>query len=187
MSTRCSNFQRAFDVLLTFHIRKIDLIVAAHFKNFVEIDVVRRDFFHAVQKIDRLAQIIDREHFQFFDHRGFANIFGGHQQSFHAHLANHPGDGKHAVHRAHGAIQRQFTDDDVILQPRFGNFAIGSQQTDGNWQIVTGTFFANICRRQIDGRSLLGQLVTGIFDGGSHPFPALPNGGIGQSDHRDVL
>ena len=71
-----------------------------------------------VSKRDHFGQVPHAEHAHALDDGRFGGIVGGHDQVGDALLARADGDRKRAAHRPHGAIERQFADEEMLVGVR---------------------------------------------------------------------
>lgn len=53
-------------------------------------------------------------------------------------------------------------------------------QRDGEIQVVAG--LAQVGRSQVDDDGTCREVESAVLDGGTDPFPALPDGGVRQAD-----
>src|SRR6185369_8915135 len=110
------DFQRALHRFLAFDFREIQFVVQLVREEVGNVYFRRRNFHFAFQKARRLAQILDGNHGQARDDRRLRRIVGRYQ---HAELSLGPRaqrDGEHAFDRAHGAGERQFANQNKIVQ-----------------------------------------------------------------------
>ncbi len=121
-------------------------------------------------------------------HEGrFRGIIGGHKDMLQPFGAGQGGQRQDALGVAGGAVQRQLADEDGLFQFVGPNLAGGSQHADGNGQVVSRAFLAQIGRGQIDGQAVVGgEAQAAVLDGGIDAVAALANGRIGQADQREV-
>lgn len=87
---------------------------------------------------------------------------------------------------AHAPIQREFPDNQGIIQSIRRQLRGGNQNPYGNWQIVGRAGFAHGGRGQVDGYPFAGEFHPRVFDGSFDAFAALLYSSIGQADDGDM-
>ena len=81
------------------------------------------------------------------------------------------------------AVQAELTDVDgpgELGQGLSGQGVAGPQHRQGQGQVEPGTRLGQVCRGEVDGQTLLPPAQAAGGQGGTHPLPRLPDGGVGQ-------
>ena len=116
---------------------------------------------------------------------GLGGVFRRNQ---HPHLAIRLGaqrDRQYALARAHGAGEREFADDDKIVElVGFELFARG-EHAEGDGQIEAGALLFHVGGREVDGRAAHRKFVAGIHEGGGDAVARFLHRRVGQADDDD--
>ena len=182
MAARRGDFQRAFDVFLALDLGEIQVVVVYLVENFGNVHLRRRNLDFAFEKTRRLAEILHRDNLQAGNDGGFGGIF---RRNEHPGLAVRPraeGDGQNAFGRAHRAGQREFTDDDEIVELIGFELFAGGQHAQRNRQIKSRSLLFHVGGREIDGRAAHREFEAGIAEGGGHTVARFLYRGVRQPD-----
>ena len=128
---------------------------------------------------------MDRDDLQAGNDGGFGGIF---RRNEHADFAVRPrakGDGQNALARAHRAGQREFADDDEIVELIGFDLFAGGQHAQRNGQIETRPFLFHVGGREIDGRAAHRKFEAGIGERGRHAVARFLHRGVRQADDDD--
>ena len=103
-------------------------------------------------------------------------------------LAREDGDGQHAGHGAHAAVESQLADEQKAIDIIDAQRAVGSENSERDGKVETRAFFFQIGRSEIDGDEGGRNGVAGVFDRSAHTIATLANCRIGQANGvKDVF
>jgi hypothetical protein len=79
------------------------------------------------------------------------------------------------LHRAHGAVEREFPDRKHSFQNGVRQLPGGDKESDGDWQIESRTVLAKWARCQVHHDSRIRQCEALRPDSGANPFASFLN------------
>ena len=109
-------FQCALHVFLAPDLGKIQVVVVRLVENFGDVHLYRGDFDFTFEKARGFAQILNGDDLQTFHDGGFGGVFRRNEHANPAVGARAQGDGQDSFSRTHRAGQREFADDDEIVE-----------------------------------------------------------------------
>ena len=124
---------------------------------------------------------MDAVHFNPTDNACFRRIVFRQEDAFISLFHRHNGHRKSACNLADGSIQRQFSQKDRTIKFCLGT-ACRHQQREVDRQVINRSGLMHIGRSEIDGNFCGRDFKTGIFQGGTDPVPAFPDGSVRQTD-----
>ena len=130
----------------------------------------------------RFAQILNRNDLQTGNDGGFGGVFRRNQ---HADLAVGPrakGHRQNALARTHRAGQREFADDDKIVELVGFDLFAGRQHPQRDGQIETRPFLFHVGGREVDGRAAHRKFEAGIGERGRDAVARFLHRGVRQAD-----
>ena len=95
------------------------------------------------------------------------------------------GHGKHAVYRAHAAVERQLAQEREFGEAHRIDLPGGRQDANGYGQVESRAFLLAVGRREVDGDLAARPLIAGVFDGRQDALFAFADCGVGQADDRE--
>jgi hypothetical protein len=179
------NFQGALDVLLAFDFGEIIFVVVGVREDFFDVHLGRRQADFAFQKLRGLAKILHGDDLQSGDHSRLGGVFGGHERADFSIRLRLERDGQNAFHRTHAAGQREFTDDDKIIELVGLDLFAGGQHSNRNRQIEAWPFFFHIGGRKVDGGFAHRKFVAGIGERGGDAVLGFLDRRVRQADECD--
>ena len=185
MAAGGGDFQGALHVLLAFDLGEIQFVVVRLVENFCDVHLRRRDLDFAFQKLRRLAQILHRNDLQPGDDRRFGRVFGGHQHAGLAVGLRAQGDGQNALARTHRAGQRQFADDDEIVELVGFHLFAGGQHAQRDGQIKARPLLLHVGGREVDGGAAHRKFEAGIGERGGDAVARFLDRRVRQADDDD--
>lgn len=111
---------------------------------------IRCNRLHRLQVHHEREQGFNGINVETWDECGFGRIAGGDEQRVESFFARERRHGQNAVGVAHAAIQREFANDERAREIGVKLFRC-QQQTNGDGEIVRGTFFAQVGWRKVNG------------------------------------
>ncbi len=138
----------------------------------------RRERFRRIDQIHGLRQRFHGEDVDAFDHGRLARVRLRHHHGLDPVLARRQRRRKRAAHRAHAAIERQFAQENILIEALAEKRSLAAQNPKRHRQIERRTFLANVGGRQIHGDALQGKIEAAILQRGLDAFAAFL--------HRDV-
>ena len=139
----------------------------------------------APEKLNGLAEGAHAVDGEALDERGFGGVGRGQQEHLAALSSGGQRDRQGALHGTHRPVQGEFPHDTVLRKVREGGVLTGADESDGNWQVEGGPFFAHIGRGEVDGGASLGPVKQAVGNGGGDPVPALAHGGVRKPDNHN--
>ena len=179
------DFQGALDALLPFHFGEIHFVVVVLVEDVGEVHFGGRDFYFAFEKLRGFAQVLDGNDLEAGDDGSFGRVVGGDE---HADLSigfGAEGDGQNTFAGADGAGEREFADDDEIIELVSFDLFAGGEHADGDGEIETGAFFFDVGGREVDGGAAHGEFEGGIGEGGGDAILGFAHGGVREADDDD--
>ena len=128
---------------------------------------------------------MNRDDLQAGDHGGFGGIFRRNQHAGFAVRPRAQGDRQNALARAHRAGQRQFADDDKIVELVGFDLFAGGQHAERDGQIEARPFLFHVGGREIDGRAAHREFEAGIGERGGDAVARFLHRGVRQADDDD--
>ena len=128
--------------------------------------LVGRNFDFAFEKTGRLAQILDRDDLQPVNNGRFSGIFRRHEHAGFAVGPRAQRDGQNAFARTHRAGQREFADDDEIVELIGFDLFAGGQHAERDGQVEARSFLFHVGGREVDGRAAHRKFEAGIGERG---------------------
>ena len=128
---------------------------------------------------------MNRDDLQAGNDGGFGGIFRRHQ---HADLAVGPraqGDRQNAFARPHRAGQREFADDDEIVELIGFDLFAGGQHAERDGQVEARPFLFHVGGREVDGRAAHRKFEAGIGERGRDAVARFLHRGVRQADDDD--
>ena len=113
--------------------------------------------------------------------RGFGAVRQRKQQAAEAPLPCRRGDRKHAARRLDRAVQRQFAEDQHVVDVAPADDAGGGENAERDREIERRAGLADVGGRQIDRDPVLGELEAGIPYGAPDAIAALANARVRQA------
>jgi hypothetical protein len=178
--------QGALRLLLPPNLGEIHLIVGLGIQQRVHIDASGLLAVRVVKVGHHLQQVLHPNHFHLAHHRRLQRVCGRHHEPPLARFARMECDRQHAIHGTHAAIQRQLAHNQRLLQPIQWDLLRDRQNAHRNRQVVGGSLFAHIGRREIDGQFAQREVEPHIADGGAHALTRFLHRCIGQSHQRPL-
>jgi len=83
------------------------------------------------------------------------------------------------------AIECELSEVDGLCNPLFGELPRGNQDANSDGQIVSGTLFAKIGGRHVDGDALLRELRPGVPNRGAYALLRFRDSGIGEANDME--
>ena len=120
------------------------------------------------------------------DGGGLRCVLGWQDHGFEAVGGGGERDVDRATNRTQFALEREFTGTHDLIQRLERNHALGGEDAQGNRQVKTRAFLANVRRGEIDRNFSERKLVRRILDRRPHPISGLLNGGIAQANHGKI-
>jgi hypothetical protein len=179
------NLQGALDALLPFHFGKIHFVVVLVAEDLRHVHFGRRNSNFAFEELRGFAQILNGDDLKAGDDGGFGRVIHGDEHAGFSVRFGAQGNRQNAFARAHCARQREFADNDEIIQLIRLNLFAGREHADGDGEIKTRPFFFHVGRREIDRRAAHGEFETGIGQRGGDAILRFADGGIRQADDDD--
>jgi len=84
------------------------------------------------------------------------------------------------------AVERQLPEEEIGAQQIRPDHVFRRQDADGNGEVEPRALFPDVRRGKIDGDMMTGKGIAGTLDRRLDPFPAFPDGHVGQA-HRGEL
>ena len=84
------------------------------------------------------------------------------------------------------AVQRQLTDEGRAVQAVQRHLLRRRQYAHGDRQVIGGTAFGQIGRRQVDRIIAHGEAQAAVADGRAHAHPRLLHGSVRQTHHDEI-
>ncbi len=135
----------------------------------------------AVEMGNQLQQMIDRDHRQPGSQRSLFGIGLWHHQRTSGGACRECRR-QHALHRANGAGQGQFTQALQVFQREGRHLHAGGEDAEGNRQIEAPTVLGQVRRSEVERDAPSGKVEGRIEDRTAHPVLAFLHGGFGQAD-----
>ena len=176
------DFDCPFDVSLSFHVCKIDIVILMGCKKTGEIAAGWEQRKFAPKKLECLAQIVDAVDVDLVHHRGFESVRFRHKERLLAATPRFQSDRKHAFNRTHTAVERQFADETELFQRGSIQPFRDRNHSERDRKVEARPFFFDVGWRQIDRRSLARPFVGAVRNRCSDAILAFLHGGIGQTD-----
>jgi hypothetical protein len=110
------------------------------------------------RKLRGLAQILNRDDLQAGDDGGFGGVFRRNEHADFAFGLGAQRDRQNAFARTHRAGQREFADDDEIVELVGFDLFAGGQHADGDGQVEARPLLFHVGGREVDGRAPIGNL-----------------------------
>jgi len=129
-------------------------------------------------------QIARAIHVHAFHHRRLGRILGGQDDIWDTPVARAHGHRERAAYRTDGAIEGEFANQDMLVEALHRTHR--AEDAEGDRQIETAPFLANISRSQIDGDSLVRVAESRVDEGALDTLAALADCGVGHADHDGV-
>ena len=182
MTTGSRHLQRPLHALLTAHVAEIQLVVVLLFVEFLAgVDDRRLIARVAVQELHHVHQRLHAIDLQLVHHRCFPDVLLGYDQSLEMLRPCPDGDGQCTSDGLQMTVKTQFAHHHILAGQLAVHLAVGSQNTDGDGQVVARPFFLDIGRRQVDGDVHRGHLETVVHQCCLDAVVALLDGCVGQS------
>jgi len=141
-----------------------------------------------VEQLQHVKQRRDRVHIHTFHNRCLGGIGRGQNQIRNILLARQDGDGQHARHSTHAAVEAQFAHHKEAAHIVHAQRAVSAEDADGNGQVETRALLFHVGRRQVDGDEGGRNQIAGVLDGRAHAVAALAHRGVRQADGvEDIL
>ena len=187
MPTGCGHLKGTFHILLTFHLRKVIVeLQLLLIKLLTRVYHRRLGFFHTVQDVNHLTDVVDTIHFQAIDHSRLTRILHRHKQRLQPHRAGLDGNGQCAFHRQNRAVKPQLTDEHILLGILKIQFFQCHHQANGHGKVKARAFLPHIGWCKVHHRLLHRHVVAIDIQCGKHPFLALLHSIVGQT-HNDEM
>ena len=126
-----------------------------------------------------------RDDLQPFDDGGFGGVFRRHEHADFAVGACAQRNGQHSFARTHRAGQREFADDDEVVELVGFDLFAGGQHADGDGQIEARPFLFHVGGREVDGRAAHRKFETGIGERGRDAVARFLHRRVRQTDDDD--
>ena len=161
MPAGCGHLKGTFHVLLTFHLRKVIVeLQLLLIKLLTRVYHRRLGFFHPVQNVNHLTDVVDTINFQTIDHCRLTRVLHRHKQRFQPHRASLDRNGQCAFHRQYRAVKPQLTDEHILLGFLKIQFFQCHHQANGHREVKTRPFFPHIGRCEVHHRLLHRHVVA---------------------------
>ena len=122
-----------------------------------------------------------------FDHRRFARIRFRHHDLADAALARRQRRRERAAHRTHAAVEREFAEENVVVEDFAEERALAAENAQRHRQIERGAFLANVGGREIHGDEVIERKIeAAISHRGFDPLAAFLHGDIRQADYVEA-
>ena len=185
VAARRRDFQRAFHVLLAFDFGEIVFLAGFVREKFFQIHLRRRDADFAFEKLRGLAEILHRNDIQAGHHGGLGGVFGGNQNPNFPVRLRLERNRQNAFATPHAAGEREFADDDKIVELVGFDLFAGGEHSDRNRQVEARPFFFHVRRREVDGGLAHRKFVAGVGERGGDAVLGFLDCRVGQADERD--
>lgn len=183
MAARGRHFHRTLGHGLPTDIAEIRILLG-HRRDRRGVGARRCELARARQQRRHLGHVPDAKYRNAVHHCGLRRILRRNDQIRNALLARADGHRQRAAHRPDGAIERQFADQQMPVQPAHG--AHRTQDAHGHRQIEARAFFAHVGRSQIDGHRLIRITESGIDEGALDALPAFADRRVRHADHDEI-
>ena len=170
-------------LLLALDITEIDGVIPRRVTGRRKLAGDSRDVLRPIEEVHQVAEEGHGDHLETLHQGRLARIVRRHDQALQLLLPGHEGRWQDPLHALHAAVQGKLPHDQVVPEPLALDEPFGRQDPQGDGQIETGPFLADVGRSEIHGNPVFGKAVTGILHGRLDAVAALLDGRIGQA-HR---
>ena len=136
--------------------------------------------------LDGFSQRGDAIHSQPVDFGGFLRRFGWEDTPAKSFVPRLEGHGEHTVHGTQPAVQRQLSHDQEFVTIYQRNLLRGGQHSQRDGQVVSGTFFSDVGRRQVHHDLPAGDVETIGCQRRDDTQQAFPHGAVGQPNQMNT-
>jgi hypothetical protein len=152
----------------------------------VRVDAHRGKRFRRVNQVHSLRKSAHREHVDAFDYRSLARIRFRHHHGLDLVLACRQRRREGSANRAHLAVQREFSEKNILIEPLAKERALAAQNRKRHGQIERRAFLSDVGGRQIDRDAQNREIMAAIFQRGLDAFAALLDSHVRQAHHIKI-
>ncbi len=186
VASRHGDFNGPFGGFLPLYVREILVVKGGFSEGGGRVHCQRSDRQTPGDEVRRLAQRVHRIYRQPLDHRRFLGVFRRDEDACAPFAAGAQRDGQHPPHSPHVAAQRQLADHAEPREVVGVNLARRRQHAEGDRQVETRTFLADVGGGEVDGDAPHRRLKRRVQQRGHHPVAALFYGRIRKSNDDDL-
>ncbi len=133
-----------------------------------------------------MAEIFSAIDLEAIDHGGLVDVGAGHDHPIEAEFAGLDCHGERAFDGEECAVEAQLAHNQVAVKVRAIYLAVGSEDSDGNGEIIGGAFLADVGGRHIDQDSAMGRLEVALGHGTHDALEALLDGSVREAHDGEV-
>jgi len=174
------HFKRPLGVCLAFDLGKIDLISLTHTRPLTARCRLRRNRPLPGKMGDRFSERSHRNDTNSF-HNGSLQRIAVRDKERTTGPAKGQGNGQCAVDGTHASIERELAKRDNRSEPEGVELTGGGENPEGDGEIEHPAFLLHVCRGEIDGEPLGGQVELTVDEGRADPLPGLLHRLVGQT------
>lgn len=164
MAAAGGHLHGAFGVFLPFDLAEILTILAAAGKKLFQVYTAGVNPFATGEEFHHLGKGRGADDLEPRDHGCFRGVLQRQDDAFQTRPLGGHGHGQCPPDRLEAAIQREFTQQAVLLKESRLDNPGGRQDTDGDRQVVGGTLFLDVSRRQVGGDATGRKIIAGILE-----------------------
>ena len=187
MTAGCRYLERTFHAFLSSNVAEIvfkmtlllvEFFAGIYFQGFID--------GRAIEEVDHVHQGVHAINIEVVDHGSLAYVLTRHNQTFVFVCTSFDGDGQSTANRIQTAVKSQFAHHHKLFQLTAVYLIVGSQDADGQRQVITTAFLLNVGRRHVNGDIGIGKTKARVVECCTNTVDTLAYGSVGKTRHVDV-